>query len=222
MAEKNEINIVPLFATPLMQIQLDLDTDKLAELAFQMRKEEKKGDYDFVNKGGWQSYNSAQDPAYWKMVEEDHEELKKLKKEIAHHLQIYHSEVFRGMKFKENVTRSIDNMWVNITEKHQYVDWHVHHNSNLSGVFYIKHDGAEKSGDILFKHPEWPQMSALHWKKELVEVWNMTSGEILNITPNSNMLLIFPSWAEHKVELNLTDVPRISLSFNSILSQETK
>ena len=212
MAEKNEISIIPLFASPLMQIQLDLDTDKLTELAFQMQDNDKKGIPDGINKGGWQSNN---------IIEENHEEFKKLKKEITQHLQLYHSTVFQGMKFKGNVTQSINNMWVIINEKHQYVDWHIHHNATLSGVFYIKHEGVE-SGDILFKHPEYPQMSALHWKKELVEVWNMTSGEILNITPNSNMLLIFPSWAEHKVELNLTDVPRISLSFNSILSQETK
>ena len=29
MTKKNEMNIIPLFASPLMQIQLDLDTDKL-------------------------------------------------------------------------------------------------------------------------------------------------------------------------------------------------
>ena len=210
--KKNEMNIIPLFASPLMQVQLDLDTDKLTELAAQMQNKDKGGRADIINKGGWQSNNIAEEP---------HEEFKKLKKEITQYLQLYHSEVFRGMKFKGNVTQSIDNMWVMINEKHHYVDWHIHHNATLSGVYYIKHDGVE-SGDILFKHPEYPQMSALHWKKELVEVWDMTSGEILNITPNSNMLLIFPSWAEHKVELNLTDVPRISLSFNSILSQETK
>ena len=213
MAEKNEISIIPLFATPLMQIQLDLDTDKLTELAFQMQDNDKKGIPDGINKGGWQSNN---------IIEENHEEFKKLKKEITQHLQLYHSTVFQGMKFKGNVTQSIDNMWVTINEKHQYMEWHKHHNATLSGVYYIKHDGSPENGDILFKHPEFPQMSALHWKRELVEVWNTISGEILNITPNSNMLLIFPSWAEHKVELNLTDVPRISLSFNSILSQETK
>ena len=210
MAKKNEMNIIPLFASPLMQIQLDLDTDKLTELAFQMQNKDKKGVPDGINKGGWQSNN---------VVEEPYEELQKLKKEITQHLQMYHSEVFRGMKFKGNVTQSIDNMWVMINEKHHYVDWHIHHNATLSGVYYIKHDGVE-SGDILFKHPEYPQMSALHWKKELVEVWDTISGEILNITPSSNMLLIFPSWTEHKVELNLKDDPRISLSFNSILLSE--
>ena len=211
MAKKNEINIIPLFANPLLQVQLDLDTDKLTELAVQMQNKDKKGRADIINKGGWQSNN---------IVEEPHEEFKKLKKEITQYLQLYHSEVFRGMKFKGNVTQSIVNMWLMINEKHHYVDWHIHHEATLSGVFYIKHDNSSKNGDILFKHPEHPQMSALHWKKELVEAWNTISGEILNITPNSNMLLIFPSWTEHRVELNLKDDPRISLSFNSILLSE--
>jgi uncharacterized protein (TIGR02466 family) len=212
MAKKNEINIIPLYANPLLQIQLDLDTDKLTELAVQIQNKDKKGRADIINRGGWQSNN---------ITEESHEEFKKLKKEITQYLQLYHSKVFRGMKFKGNVTQSIDNMWVMINEKHHYVDWHIHLNATLSGVYYIKHDGVE-NGDILFKHPEYPQMSALHWKKELVEVWNMTSGEILNITPSSNMLLIFPSWTEHKVEFNLKNDSRISVSFNSLLIPEIK
>ena len=215
MAKKNEMNFNPLFASPLMHLQLDLDTDKLTELAFQIRKD-KKGRlneliWDVV-RGGWQSNN---------IVEEPHEEFKKLKKEITQYLQLYHSEVFRGMKFKENVTQSIDNMWLMINEKHHYVDWHIHHKATLSGVYYIKHDGVE-NGNIMFKHPEHPQMSALHWKKELVEVWDMTSGELFIIPPKSNMLLIFPSWLEHKVEMNLKDDTRISLSFNSQVIPEKK
>jgi hypothetical protein len=73
MAKKNEINIIPLFANPLLQIQLDLDTDKLTELAVQMQNKDKKGRADGINKGGWQSNNIAEEP---------HEEVKKLKKEI--------------------------------------------------------------------------------------------------------------------------------------------
>jgi uncharacterized protein (TIGR02466 family) len=205
------MNIIPFFTTSVMQIQLDLDTDKLAELAFQIQNKDKKG-VQVTNKGGWQSNN---------VVEEPHEELQKLKKEITQHLQVYHSEVFRGMKFKGNVTQSIDNMWVMINEKHHYVDWHPHHQATLSGVYYIKHDGVE-NGNILFKHPEHSQLSALHWKKELVEVWNMTSGEIVGITPSSNMLLIFPSWLKHSAEANLKNDSRISLSFNSETILEKK
>ena len=196
---------MPLFANPLMQIQLDLDLEKLTKFTFEMWNKDKKGIPDFINKGGWQSNN---------ITEEPHEEFKKLKKEITQYLQMYHSEVFRGMKFKGNVIQSIVNMWLMINEKHHYVDWHIHHEATLSGVYYIKHDGVE-NGNILFKHPEHPQMSALHWKKELVEAWDVTSGELFIIPPKSNMLLIFPSWLEHSAEANFKNDSRISLSFNS-------
>ena len=213
MAKKNEMNIIPLFASPLMQIQLDLDTDKLTELAFQMQNKDKKGVPDGINKGGWQSNN---------VVEEPYEELQKLKKEITQHLQVYHSEVFRGMKFKGNVTQSIDNMWVMINEKHHYVDWHIHHNATLSGVYYIKHDGSAEGGDILFKHPNSHYMRLAHWPDGIIEIPNEMTSEIIDIVPKSNILLIFPSWLEHKVEANLKNDFRISVSFNSIPILEKK
>ena len=131
---------------------------------------------------------------------------------------MYHSEIFQGMKFKTDVTQTLANMWVNINEKHHYNDWHVHPFATLSGVYYIKHDGVE-NGDILFKHPEYPQMAALHWPPEMVEAYNAATSGVVNITPKSNMLLIFPSWMNHSVEANLKNDPRISVSFNSILCQ---
>ena len=208
---KNEMAFTSLFATPLMEVHLDLDTDKLTELAFEMQNKDKKG-ADHTNRGGWQSNN---------IINEKHEEFIRLKKEIDQYLQIYHSEIFQGMKFKTDVTQTLANMWVNINEKHHYNDWHIHPFATLSGVYYIKHDGIE-SGDILFKHPEHPQMSALHWPPEMVEVYNAATSGVVNITPKSNMLLIFPSWMNHSVEANLKNDPRISVSFNSILLSEIK
>jgi len=205
----NKFTIIPFFASPLMQVQLDLDLEKLTEFSFQLqnkgrkREEEEK---DTVVIGGWQSNN---------IVEEPHEEFKKLKKEINQYLQIYHSEVFQGMTFKENVTQSINSMWVMINEKQHYVDWHIHPISTLSGVYYINHDGSKENGDIMFKNPNGTYMNIAHWPPGLVETTNEVSVEKVNITPSPNMLLIFPSWLEHKVEMNLKDDTRISLSFNS-------
>jgi len=206
-----EKNIIPLFTTSVMQIQLDLDTDKLTEFTFQIQNKNKKG-VKISNRGGWQS-NEIQ--------KEKHEEFEKLKKEITQYLQTYQLTIFQGMKFKTDVTQTLANMWVNINEKHHYNDWHIHPFATLSGVYYIKHDGVE-NGDILFQHPEHPQMSALHWPPEMVEVYNAATSGVVNITPKSNMLLIFPSWMNHSVEANLKNDPRISVSFNSILLSEIK
>ena len=201
----DKISIMELFTNPLMQIQLDLDLEKLTELAFQTCYHNPKS-VQVSNKGGWQSDNVA---------EENHEEFINLKKEITHYLQIYHSEIFGGMEFNENIIQSINNMWVNINEKHHYNDWHIHPGTTLSGVFYIKHDGSIENGDIVFKRSNSTYINIAHWPEGLIKTFNEVTGEVINITPKPNMLLIFPAWLQHKTEMNLKDDTRISLSFNS-------
>ena len=209
---KKKMTIVPFFANPVMEIQLDLDLKKLTEFAFEMQNKDKKGVHH-TNRGGWQSND---------VREEKHEEFIRLKKEITQYLRTYHLEVFRGMIFKKNITQSINNIWVNINEKHHYNDWHIHPMSTLSGVYYIKHNDCVENGDIMFKNPFGSYIATTHWPQGLVENWNEVGSGIVNITPKSNMLLIFPSWLDHKVEINLKNDSRISLSFNSEPTLEKK
>ena len=199
------VSMSSLFGTPVMQIQLDLDLEKLTEFAFQLQKKDKQGALK-TNKGGWHSNN---------ILEENHEEYIKLKQDIHQCLQIYHSEVFRGMEFKGNVLQSIDNIWTNINQKYHYNEWHIHPQSTLSGTYYIKHDGSSEGGDILFKHPNSYYMRLAHWPEGVIEIPNEVTSEIIDVVPKSNMLLIFPSWLEHKAEANLKNNSRISVSFNS-------
>ena len=209
----NNVSFMSLFASPLMQVQLDFDLEKLTEFAFQMQNKDKKG-VQFTNKGGWQRYDISKDK---------HEEFIKLKKEIDQYLQTYHLKVFRGMEFKESVIQKIDKTWVNINEKHHFTEWHIHGGSTLSGVYYIKHDNSSENGDIVFKNPSGSYMTYAHWwPKEIVEKYNEISSPGISVTPRSNMLLIFPSWLEHKAEANLKNDYRISISFNSTLSVEKK
>ena len=207
---KKKMSITPLFANPLMQVQLDYDLEKLTEFAFQLQDKDKKG-VQFSNKGGYHSNSQIY------IQEKKHEEFIGLKKEINQYLQIYYSEVFRGMTFKGkgNISQSINGMWVNINEKGHYNEWHIHSFSTLSGVYYIKHDGSDENGNILFKHPNHPYTNLIHWPPKLVEKTNEVTSEVISIIPKSNMLLIFPAWLEHKTEVNLKNDSRISLSFNS-------
>ena len=208
----DKVSIESFFASPVMRVHLDFDLEKLTEFAFQMQNKDKKG-VQYTNIGGWHSND---------IREEKHEEFIRLNKEINQYLQIYHSEVFREMVFKENVVQDFNNVWVNINEKHHYNDWHIHPNSTISGTYYIKHDGCIENGDILFKHPKDPYMTVCHWPVRLIESYNATTSHLIKITPISNMLLLFPSWLEHKVETNLKNDSRISLSFNTTLILEKK
>ena len=112
-------------------------------------------------------------------------------------------------------------MWVNINEKHHYNEWHVHGVSTLSGAYYIKHDGSSENGDIVFKRSNSTYINFAHWPAGLVESENEVTAENVGITPKPNMLLIFPSWLEHKAETNLKNDSRISVSFNSILEKKS-
>ena len=203
---KKKMTIALFFACPVMSVKLDLDLEKLTEFAFEMWNKDKKGIQHKTNKGGWHSNNIS---------EEKHEEFEKLKKEINQYLQIYHLEIFRGMKFKEKVTQDIDNMCVNINEKHNYNEWHIHPHSILSGAYYIKHDGSKENGELLLKHPNHPYMSSSHWPQHIMKKTNEVTSGIIHVTPASNSLFIFPSWLEHKVGNNLKTNSRISVSFNS-------
>ena len=207
------VSYMPLFATPVMQVQLDFDLEKLTEFAFQMQNKDKKG-VQYTNRGGWHSDF---------IQEEKHEEFIRLKKEITQYLQTYHSEVFRGMVFKEkNIIQNLANMWININEKQHYNDWHIHPAATLSGVYYIKHDGSIENGDIVFKNPAGLYVEPAHWPQGMVEQYSEITGGIINLTPKSNVLLIFPSWLEHKVEANFKNDSRISFSFNSTPIPEKK
>ena len=193
------------FATPLLEVCLDLDTNKLTEFAFEMWNNDREGK-KFSNKGGWHSDN---------IRKENHKEFIRLKIEINQYLQTYHLKVFREMEFEENVIQQTDNMWININEKHDYNEWHIHPFSTLSGVYYIKHDGSIKNGNITLKHPTGLYMNFSHWPAGFIKKTNEITSELIHITPKSNMLLVFPSWLEHRVETNLKDDARISVSFNS-------
>ena len=65
-------------------------------------------------------------------------------------------------------------------------------------------------------------MIDVHWPVGLVEKHNFITTPYIKFTPKPNMLLIFPSWLQHKVAENLKNDTRISLSFNSTPILEKK
>lgn len=202
------VKLVNLFPAPVMSIMLDLDLEKLTELAFQLRDQDPVG-LSRSNKGGWHSNDNIN--CYIQ-----HEEFIKLEKEIIQQLQIYQSEIFRGIKFNKKVKHNIINMWITVNEKYSYNDLHDHPRSVLSGVYYIKHDGTREQGVITFKHPNrYIQLD--YWNQSLLARDNEFNSLYVDFVPEPNKLLIFPSWLEHRVEQNLKDDTRISLSFNSNL-----
>ena len=204
-------NISPGFNSPILEVVLDLDTDKLVDFVYEIKKKDNKGKFH-SNKGGWQSND------FLNINSSD--EFIKLKEQINYYLQEYHERVFcqMGVEFVTDTFMYLQNIWANINEKYCYNEWHNHAYSFLSGVFYIKHNTLKENGSFMWKNPAnlsnlWP----LYYPMDLIKQSNMAIAPNWTVDPMPNLLLIFPSWVEHKVEINLSDNPRISMSFDASL-----
>ena len=93
---------------------------------------------------------------------------------------------------------------------------HCHPNSFLSGVYYV--NTTEKTGNIFFQDPRpAASMSAC----PVTEFMPWTIRQV-SYQPVPGGMLIFPGWLYHGVEPNLSDAPRVSLSFNYRLSWPPK
>ena len=105
---------------------------------------------------------------------------------------------------------TLDVLWININPKYSYNQPHTHPGCVLSGVYYIKIP--DQSGDIVFINPYETIIEATKNMNSGVSV----SDSMYRITPQEDQILIFPPWAHHLVEQNLSDDDRISVSFNFV------
>lgn len=146
------------------------------------------------NKKGWQSND----------LNHDDFELKELISEIKERIFV----LLESQEFETNFF--LDNIWMNINSTHAYNEIHIHPNSLLSGVFYVK--VPKNSGRIVFVNPNF-SISSFLWKTSIKKL-NGFNSQKWKIDPKENMLLIFPSWLHHYVEPNDSNENRISISFN--------
>jgi uncharacterized protein (TIGR02466 family) len=105
----------------------------------------------------------------------------------------------------EPMPNKLGHSWVNLVTKDQNQDWHQHQDATISGTYYYQTSGTD--GDIVFRTPN--QFVEL----ELFSFGNMV-GKQYAVQPKNGKIVLFPGWLSHKVEPNITDNTRISISFN--------
>ena len=93
----------------------------------------------------------------------------------------------------------ITEMWANVNHYKDCNGAHVH-SGYLSGVFYLK--VPENSGNLILCNP--------NVRADTTEF----RPDNYCIEPKELACIIFPSWLEHYVEPNMSEEPRISMSFN--------
>jgi len=186
-----------LFQVPIQKTNLELNIDSLIEFCYELKRKDKKG-VKKTNVGGWHSGN---------VINETHTEFVKLINEIENAANLYHHEI----QLKKIYNQKIENIWVNINQKGHSNVSHDHPRSIFSGAFYLR-----GNAPICFQHP-FSGITTYFWGEPIVEEWNETNSEGWGILPESNTLLIFPSWIQHKVCINEEDTDRISFSFNTTI-----
>jgi len=116
------------------------------------------------------------------------------------------NDVYKEMSLPKPVDHI--NYWFNINHRGNYNNSHRHPNSYFSVVYYVK--VPNNSGDIVFERPD-------HMMDYLpIVVPNENTWGSYTFTPEEGMLLVFPSYLNHRVEMNKAegDDERISIALN--------
>lgn len=122
------------------------------------------------------------------------------------------------LSLKSETKFKIDNFWINVSQKYASNDYHVHNGSHYSGTFYVQCE--KKSGEIklnpnLNHNTDWMNFLTDEYKN----AYHIHPS--VEFTPKEGMMLLFPSYLMHKVNNNLENKERISISFNvSFLQNE--
>jgi uncharacterized protein (TIGR02466 family) len=116
--------------------------------------------------------------------------------------------IFDGSKLVYSGFKITD-MWSNVSKQGEFHRPHTHSNNYLSGVFYVQSDKS-KTANIQFYDPR-PQAdiitpSVTESTRYNSHIWFYPSIE--------NRMLFFPSWLQHYVPTNNSELPRSSIAFN--------
>jgi len=126
-----------------------------------------------------------------------------IKKELDLIVKDYFEKVISST---DSTTPYITQSWLNYTETNQYHHKHAHHNSLVSGVFYINcHEEHDK---IKFFDDKYKTI------KLETKDWNLWNSESWWFPVKTGDIIMFPSSLTHMVETKEGNNTRISLAFN--------
>lgn len=124
---------------------------------------------------------------------------------------------FVGYDLVNLETTRLGVVWASVNTKFSYHEQHIHPNSFLSGVYYVK--VPKNSGNINFIDPR-NSMRTLELEPDRSGVLTDPLRRQIDVCPEDGMLLLFPSWLGHEVQQNMSDDERVSIAFNIIPDYE--
>ena len=189
-----------VFCNFLAYEDIIIDSDTIEKFCYQ-KMDEDKGGRILSNEGGWQS-NDLFLPV---------PELCELTSIVTFRMR----ELAKKIELKDVHKLVLTNLWININKKSNTNMPHIHPNSVLTAIYYVK--VPPDSGDTVFltSVKDYDQC----FKDFMIEKYNEYNSPAYRLKPSQGKLVFFPSWLEHKVESNETNMDRISIAFNSMYKE---
>tara|TARA_Y100001960_G_scaffold323811_1_gene402891 strand:- start:1233 stop:1832 length:600 start_codon:yes stop_codon:yes gene_type:complete len=112
-----------------------------------------------------------------------------------------------GWDLEKNKVK-ITSMWSIINKKDASNSRHIHSNNYISAAYYVK--ASENSGDIIFYDPVDERII----RNPKIKDPNKLNSNVFSIEPKEGLLVLFPSYLHHSVDINTSNEERIVISFN--------
>ena len=214
MEHQDNINRNNMFSTQIWTKYIDhIDNEAIAKYILTKEQEDTEGQLVSAI-GGWQSKKTLEQETTGEqpkitVLNKLHTSIKEVMREIV----IYN-------QYKSNIKIEYAGMWANVNRYKDFNVSHVHPQSDWSGVYYVK--TSEDCGLLCFADPRkinWLQRNELYQNAETTTPPPDHSHTVGRV-PKEGGLIIFPAYLEHQVLPNITDEPRISISFNIKLHVE--
>lgn len=186
----NTAEIIGIFPTPIYTNKLDREFTKKEINFFEKEKKHK-------NVG-----NSASDNNYIL----NNKELKHLKQELDFIVVDYYKKI---ISLNDNASPYITQSWLNWTTENEFHHRHSHPNSIVSGVLYINAD--ENYDKIDFFNTRYEEF---HIKEKETNVFN---GKNASLKVSNGLVVLFPSYVQHAVNIKQGNNVRVSLAFNTFI-----
>lgn len=107
---------------------------------------------------------------------------------------------------------AITQSWVSVKRPYESHNLHMHPNSIISGVLYFDNEGPE---GLTFVKPT-PGLDVYSLKPTPNNVNNIFTHSHVHVHVDNFMLVLFPSYLQHTVNINETQVNRYSMAFNTM------
>lgn len=108
----------------------------------------------------------------------------------------------------KNQKIKITSMWSIINNKNASNARHIHSNNYISAAYYVK--ASKNCGNIIFYDPR----NEAVFRHPKINKPNKFNSNIFSIEPKDGLLVMFPSYLHHSVDLNHSNDERIVISFN--------